>query len=90
MENEKIEQTDKKGLKRAQNFFLIMVIGSAFALIFDILEEYRDYKEHSDYYVEPYPSLQDHLELSLCFYGVVILICLSVWIVLKIIQRKSK
>ena len=54
------------------------------------IEEYRDYKEHSDYYVEPYPSLQDHLEISLCFYGVVIPICLSVWIVLKIIQRKSK
>lgn len=90
MENDRLEQENMKGLKRAQNFFLIMVIGSVFALIFDILEEYREYKAHPDYYVEPYPSLQDHLEFSLCFYGVVILICLGVWIAMKIVQRRRK
>lgn len=89
MTNEKQEKTGMEGLKRAQTFFLGLVFGALLALIFDIIGEYRDYKAHPDYYIAPYPSFQSHLELAFSFHGVVILICLSIWVVLKIVERRS-
>ena len=67
MMKEKEEQTGVTGLKRAQNFFGILVFGSIVALIGDILEKYRDYKMHPDYYMEPYRSLQEHFRFSLFY-----------------------
>ena len=88
MTHEKSEQTSVGGLKRAQYFFLLMVIGSIVSLIGDIVGEYRDYNAHPEYYVEPYRTLQEHLQFDFVFHGVVILICLSIWVILKIVEHK--
>lgn len=90
MTNEKQVQDGVEEIKRVKNFFIILLFGSMLSLILDIISEYRDYKAHPDYYIAPYPTLQDHLELDLIFHGVVIFICLIVWIVLKIVERKRK
>ena len=88
--NKRANNTNTERLKKVKRYLTYFVIAVSGTLTGRFFHVYTDYKKHPAMYTAPYPTWLERLDMDFMIYGIGILICIVVMIILTIIQKNKK
>lgn len=90
MTNKQPNTAKTETLIKVKRFLFILTLCLSGTLTGRFFHVYTDYKKHPAMYTAPYPTWLERLEMDFMVYGIGILICIVVMMILTIILKNKK
>ena len=90
MTNKQPNTAKTETLIKVKRFLFILTLCLSGTLTGRFFHVYTDYKKHPAMYTAPYPTWLEKLDMDFMIYGIGILICIVVMMILTIILKNKK